>query len=183
MSQEYKITKVSADKPREWPNPHGGTVYYIKVMLEGHDKPVSVGKKAPDALKPGFTVYGTIEPSDLPEDKFKAEVKPEFNSPKDGVNWEERNNSIRAQFAIKAAVQAVGTTPPPDAQVKDKTALGTYFDNVEYTARQFYQMVDRLTKPEVKATLDDDFDGPHHDADELNSLVDSEPINLDDIPF
>ena len=183
MGQEYKVTKVSSEKPREWSNPHGGTVYYIKTMLEGHSKPVSIGKKTPDALKPGFMVYGVIEPSDLPEDKFKGEKKPEFNSPKD-VNWDERNNSIRAQFAIKAAVQAVGNTPSPDAQVKDETALGTYFDNIEYTARQFNEMVDRITKPEIKASYDEDFDGPHQDPEELNNLVDSgEPINLDDIPF
>lgn len=77
---EYKITQVSSRPPREWAGPKG-TVYYIKVKLDGHAKPVSIGKKAPDALKVGDTVYGTITEDPMhDEDKFKAEQNPSYSS-------------------------------------------------------------------------------------------------------
>ena len=73
--QDYKVVKVSEQEPKKWDGPNG-TVYYIKTMLEGHDKPVSIGKKSADALKVGDTVYGEIQPTDYIGDKFKAGKKP-----------------------------------------------------------------------------------------------------------
>lgn len=71
MAQEFEITKVSEDEPRKWDGPNG-VVYYIKVMLDGHNKPVTIGKKSKDALKVGDKVFGDIKTSDYPEDGFKA---------------------------------------------------------------------------------------------------------------
>lgn len=71
MAQEYTITKISEDEPREWKGEFG-TVYYIKVKLEGHNKPVTIGKKSPDALKVGDKVFGDIKPTEYPEDGFKS---------------------------------------------------------------------------------------------------------------
>lgn len=70
MAQEYTITRISSEDPRQWTGEHG-TVYYIKVMLDGHNKPVSIGKKDPNALKVGETVFGDIIPTEYAEDKFK----------------------------------------------------------------------------------------------------------------
>lgn len=67
----YKITKVSDDEPKVWGEGERKT-YYIKVMLEGHEKPVTIGKKKPGALSVGMTVEGDIIPTEYAEDKFKA---------------------------------------------------------------------------------------------------------------
>jgi hypothetical protein len=80
MAREYKVTQVSSEAPREWQGPNG-TVFYIKVKLEGHPKPVTIGKKSPDALKASDTVYGTIiSDPNRNEDKFKAEQNPHQSS-------------------------------------------------------------------------------------------------------
>lgn len=71
MAQEYTITKVSEQAPRQW-NGEFGTTYYIKVMLEGHNKPVEIGKKDPNALKVGDKVFGDIRTSEYPSDGFKS---------------------------------------------------------------------------------------------------------------
>jgi hypothetical protein len=79
MANSYKITQVSSQPPRAWDGPKG-TVWYIKVRLEGHPKAVSIGKLAPDALKVGDTVYGTITEDPMhDEDKFKADQNPSFS--------------------------------------------------------------------------------------------------------
>lgn len=72
---EYKILMIDEAEPRKWDGPNG-TVFYITVGLEGHPKPVSIGKKSPDALKVGDTVFGTIVPTDYITDKWKGEAKP-----------------------------------------------------------------------------------------------------------
>lgn len=77
MPREYKVTKVSQEQPREYTGQYG-TVYYIKAMVEGHNKPISVGKKDPHGLKVGDVLYGDIKTSDYPEDSFKAAQKPQF---------------------------------------------------------------------------------------------------------
>jgi hypothetical protein len=77
-AQEYTITRVSSEAPREWGTGQMKT-YYIKVAVDGHVKPISVGKKSPDALKVGDTIYGTIiEDAAHSEDKFKSEQNPGF---------------------------------------------------------------------------------------------------------
>lgn len=69
---QYTITAIDSNNINEWEGPHG-TVFYIPVTLEGHDKIVSMGKKTRDALKVGDTVNGTIIPTDKSEDKWKAD--------------------------------------------------------------------------------------------------------------
>jgi hypothetical protein len=81
---EYKIAMIDEDEPRKWDGPHG-TVWYITVGLEGHPKPVSIGKKSPDALKVGDIVYGTIQPTDYLTDKWKADPKPQTGSTPQGT--------------------------------------------------------------------------------------------------
>lgn len=177
MSQEYKILQVSEQEPREWNGPHG-IVYYIKVKLEGHDKPVSIGKKKPDALKSGYTVYGTIEESDLPEDKFKSEQNPNPSGPvhTDNVNkpdeayWADKQNTIRAQWAIGQAIQLFNHKPTDTVDN----------ERLEQTAKTLFAMVDRVKDGEPEAQINPD------DADVVTGEpMDNfdEPINLDDIPF
>lgn len=76
MAQEYKIKSIFPDDPKKWKGPHG-TIYYREVLVEGHDKPLSVGKKDPNALKEGDTIFGDIIESDYISDKFKPSSPPE----------------------------------------------------------------------------------------------------------
>lgn len=82
---EYKVKQIMAGEPREWKGPHG-VVWYIEVMVEGHEKPLSVGKKDPNSLKVGDTIYGDIVETDYITDKFTPSAppqgKPEYK-PKD----------------------------------------------------------------------------------------------------
>lgn len=148
MSQEYKIIKVSSQPPKEWEGSHG-KVYYIKVMLEGHDKPVSVGKKSPDALKAGDTIFGTIVPTDFGEDKFKSESKPYGgggHAPKD-------EKAIQSMWAIGQAISAMGLVGDKDTDF--------YIGEVSDLAVQLFGMVDFVkgsvgASPEGKDSVNND---------------------------
>lgn len=177
---EYKVTRISASPPKEhYSETYKNTTYYIKVMLEGHDRPVTVGKKSPDALKVGDIVSGQILQTQYETDKFKAESKPYPSqaAPRD-------NSEIRAQFAIKAAI-----------------AFGVERDNIESQAIAFFQMVDRVKNPHTQAPMMSKLATGYEKAkaaaaalkvkqtfsdgspvDEVYPVGD-EPINLDDIPF
>lgn len=113
MPQHYKVIQISPEQPRKWDGPHGA-VYYIDVMLEGHAKPVSIGKKSPDALKAGATVYGDIEESDFVADKFKAAK--EFNQT--GTTASE---SVDTQESIWRSVALNNATALQAARVSNNT--------------------------------------------------------------
>lgn len=109
---DYQITRVS-DDVKEWKGPKG-TIYYHKVLLDGWEKPVSIGKKKAHALSPGDTISGTIERTDAPEDKWHAapmgsfgggggfggNAQPAKYAPKDDHTQE----SIARSVALKASV-------------------------------------------------------------------------------
>lgn len=173
---DYKVLQVSGEAPRQWDGPHG-TVYYIKAKLEGHDKPVSIGKKKPDALKVGDTVYGTIEVSDLPEDKFKPAAPPQAsqsgqaNYGNAGTDykpaWQPRDDSaIQAQFAIKGAIELVnGQEKKPD----------DVFSTIEDYAKELFAMIDRVknSKPDSAEPL----------PEPPNEEETADEFNQDMIPF
>jgi hypothetical protein len=136
---EYKITQVSAQPPRQWDGPNG-TVWYIKVKLDGHAKPVSIGKRSPDALKVGDTVHGTIiEDGMHDEDKFKAEQNPAYSgggSSASKPSYTPRDDmAIRAQWAIGQSMTATYN--------KDAGNIA----EVELLATALFAMVDRVKEP------------------------------------
>ena len=105
---EYKISKVSDQEPKKYDGQYG-TTYYIKVMLDGHAKPVEIGKKSPDALKAGDTVYGSITATEYQTDKFKGEQEP-FEGSKGSFNKVEdpaKQDSIIRQSSMKASIDLV----------------------------------------------------------------------------
>lgn len=134
---EYRVARVSDQTPREWDNPKGGRIYYIKVMLEGHDKPVAVGKRKPDALSVGQVIHGTIQPKpDFPEDGFKPDA---MDQPHSASNYTPRDDAaIKAQFAIKAAIQYSATQNGIPAM-----------DDIEGYAQMFFGMVERVKQGSV----------------------------------
>lgn len=167
MAQEYTIEKVSENKPREWTGDYG-TTYYIKVMLKGHQKPVEIGKKSPDALKVGDTVFGEIQAKDFDTDGFKHERKP-----MGGGSFQSRpdhHEEIKAQWAIGQAINFLTTIPGEQKNPKDPQL------DIETWAKNFYAMVERVKTglPTPKAA---DVESDVTDADL------EEPINLDGIPF
>lgn len=120
---EYTVERISEKPPREWEGKHG-TVYYIKTKLSGHNKPVEIGKKSPNALSVGEKVYGTIEATEYESDRFKAERKPFTGGGKD-------EGAIKAMWAIGQSVQLAAGS---------KASLS----DVEKVAKELFKMVDRV---------------------------------------
>jgi len=135
---EYRITDVDVHNVREWDGPNG-KVFYIPVMVEGHSKWISIGKKSKDALNKGDTIYGTIEETEYATDKFKAEkqFQQRYDGPKKGYTQRD-DSAIRAQWAIGQAVQL-------------NVAGAIKFDGVEETAKLLYAMVDRVKASEPES--------------------------------
>jgi hypothetical protein len=166
---EYRITRVSQDVPREWGQGDKKT-YYIKVMLDGHSKPVSIGKNSPTALKVGDTVTGRIVETQYAEDKWEHERKAFTGG---GFKADpDKQAQIKAQWAIgKAKDWVLHTTQ----EVAD----------IEPQAKQFFAMVDRVkngtttgtTAPELQTTA------TTKKPDVVVTDIPDDPINLDDIPF
>lgn len=177
---EYKIARISTEQPREhFSEKFNSTTYYIKVMVEGHDRPVSVGKKSPDALKVGDTIYGEIVPTQYDTDNFKPETKP-------NPAFQKRDDSaIKAQWAIGQAVSLF--TSGKDEAISD----------IEKNAKDFYVMVDRVkaqppqqsgyqqAKEQANKLRPQPSTGSKafSDGSPVEEFPGSEEINLDDIPF
>lgn len=166
MGQTYTITKVSQEKPHEHVNSYG-TTYYIKVMLDKHNKPVSIGKKQPDALKVGDTVYGRVVPTQYETDNWQGEQpQPDHPAPTTNQAYTPKDQDlIRAQWAIGQAV-ASGYRAPEEIEANAKT-LFAMADRVKQSAPITPETVAKVFTP------DPVYDLPPGD----------EPINLDDIPF
>ena len=162
---EYKVTKVSEQEPKKYDGQYGRT-YYIKVMLEGHTKPVEIGKKSPDAIKAGDTVYGTITPTEYQTDKFKAEAKP--YTP--GTKQEDpaKQDSIIRQSSMKAAIDLV---------VNGKIELTELYDRadqiVAWVKGDSVRLEPKLIKP----------DSLKNDDELAKEMLGLEEIDLDDIQF
>ena len=161
----YKVLKVSEQEPKKYDGQYG-TTYYIKVMLEGHAKPVEIGKKSPDAIKVGDVLNGTIIPTEYQTDKFKAEAKP-FGGGK--TEDPAKQDSIIRQSSMKAAIDLV---------VSGKIELSDLYlqaDDIVAWVKGEKKETPKLVKPESLKS-DEDL------AKELLGL-DDEEINLDDIQF
>lgn len=134
----YIITEISRQKPKPW-----NDIFYVNVKVKEHDKPISVGKKDPTTLRVGDTLHGTITPTDLPSDRFKAEQPTEQEKPSEGSYWAEKDKAIRAQWAIGQAVQLNIATGKMDS------------GKIEEHAKALFSMVDRVKLGE---NTSDDFD-------------------------
>jgi hypothetical protein len=165
---EYKVTKVSEQEPKKFDGQYG-TTYYIKVMLDGHTKPVEIGKKTPDAIKVGDVLTGTVIPTEYQTDKFKAE-RPGFTSGAKRVEDPAKQDSIIRQSSMKAAIDLV---------VSGKIELGDLYTRadsiVAWVKGEQPKTEPKLVKPESLKS-DEDL------AKEMLGLEEEE-INLDDIQF
>jgi hypothetical protein len=144
MSQDYRISDVSEATPRRWDGPNG-TVYYITVHLEGHPKAVSIGKKAPDALKAGDTVFGDIEATTYPEDKFKAGKKV----------WNE--NQYRQQAPQQNTIPNISAPPLQDMGNPANVEQNQILDGMRKTYDKLLEIekkVDKLMYGEPETTAE-----------------------------
>ncbi|HJQ07958.1 MAG TPA: hypothetical protein VJ836_00590 [Candidatus Saccharimonadales bacterium] len=138
MAQEYVIKSVK--KGREWGNDFGKFQSYA-LALDGVGEPVQLNKKVPVKNEPkeGDTLYGILEEK-IHEGriyyKFKVEKKPDSGYSGKGSYQPRDDEAIRAQFALKLAVQAYGPNQSDDQDI--------YFADIETYAKHFYAMVDRV---------------------------------------
>lgn len=135
---EYVIEMIDSEPAKRWDGPNG-TVYYKNVGLGGHPKPVSIGKKTPDALKVGDTVYGTIVPTDYLTDKWKGEAKPPGSSQGSSstLDYEPSTNTRWAiALAYRAFVQVTGSVEDSGGEFP--------FKAVELHAIELLKMFDKL---------------------------------------
>lgn len=163
---EYTVARVSEQEPKKYDGQYG-TTYYIKVMLNGHTKPVEIGKKSPNAIKAGDVLNGTIIPTEYHTDKFKAEAKP-FTG---GGKSEDpaKQDSIIRQSSMKAAIDLV---------VSGKIEISNLYlqaDDIVAWVKGEKKVEPKLVKPE---SLKND----EELAKEMLGLEEEE-INLDDIQF
>lgn len=164
-SKEYKVVKVSEQEPKKYEGQYGVT-YYIKVMLDGHSKPVEIGKKSPDAIKVGDVMYGEVISTQYQTDKFKAEKKP-FTP---GVKQEDpaKQDSIIKQSSMKAAIDLV---------VAGKIELDELYDRadaiVAWVKGNNSKLEPKLVKPESLKS----------DEELAKEMLGLEEIDLNDIQF
>lgn len=175
---EYKIVRVSQEAPKEHFNEkYNSTTYYIKVMLEGHTRPVSIGKRSANALKAGDTVHGTITTTEFDTDNFKADA---LNPPVvPGGSFEPKDqNTIRAQWAIGQAKDLY-------LGVANQLDKGTEFENwILERSQWFYRIVEEVkaNSPATDAESVKQFFSDGSPVDTVHPF-DDKPISLDEIPF
>lgn len=132
MAQDYKLVQF---KPSDFKDQHGNT--WCDVAFEGISEPVKWVVKDPSKPKVGETYYGRIEQktskADKPYQRFYAEKKEETTKPTEEY-WADKNDAIKAQFAIKVAVQAT------ELKASDEG----YFDDIEHLAKKFFNMVEKV---------------------------------------
>ncbi len=194
--QEYKLTSFEKS---DYQDAHGN--YWCSATFEGVGEPVKWVAKDPTKVQVGQEYFGEIKDmtskAGKPYLRFYRANKPDGQAPSSGASsastssWQPRDDSaIRAQFAIKAAVDLL---KDPSAEVAETT--------IEHWAIIFYKMVDRVkeagadkpaeTAPikEAERSLAEMFrnrnDSPAAQSERVDVVheVTDEPINLNDIPF
>lgn len=164
--KDYKLVQF---KESDFKDNFGNT--WCDAAFEGISEPVKWVVKDPSKIEVGNTYYGEIiqktSKADKPYQRFYAKKKEESTDNKEEY-WEDKNLSIRAQWAIGQAVQAT----------EIKTSDNGYEKDIEYLANMFYKMVNRikLTDAEIERKEQEDSFKPIEDPADTS-------INLDDIPF
>lgn len=159
MAQEYKVVQF---KKGDFQDNYGN--WWCDMVLEGFGEPVKIVVKDPMQFEDGMTLYGSIEQKTSKAGKqynrFKREQKPDTEEKE--AYWQEKNMSIRAQWAIGQAVSVHADN----------------IEKVETLANELFEMVDR-----VSGNVEQARDQEEKVASEVVHEVDDQPINLDDIPF
>lgn len=130
-----KVGTTGTNAPKPWNSASGGPMMSYKVIFQGDPKTiVELSQKASSpAPKKGDVLEGHIDMSGQYGPKFKKEYANRGGgAPKDEA-------AIRAQFAIKAAIQLYAALPEKArAEVQDSQLW------VEARAKEMYAMVDAV---------------------------------------
>lgn len=178
MAQDYKVTAVSGQPPRQFETKYGPLVSY-KIKLEGVSEVVEITKK-PDSPVPkeGDSLYGTLDMSGQYGPKFKSERRAD-NSFGGGGNAGSKpayqpkdEKAIQAMWAIGQAVAANGERN--DQKIGDYT--GVVFD----IAVELFNMVDLVKNNGVEEKAEPET--PKSDLEAVADLMDA-PVDLSEIPF
>ena len=188
MSSEYKVTRISEQEPKKYDGQYG-TTYYIKVMLEGHEKPVEIGKKTPDAIKAGDTVYGSITATEYQTDKFKGEQKPFEQKSFNKVEDPAKQDSIIRQSSMKASIDLVSNGKIELDELYTRADEIVAWVKGELSKNELSK--GELSKDQVTETPQlvkpDSLKSVKEKAQEMSNSdlgdFDTEEINLDDIQF
>lgn len=139
MAKEYELTAFDTGK-EPYVDQHGNT--WCTAVFLGEGEPVKWVVKDPTAVKVGDSYYGNIteekSKAGKPYLRFRRETRPEGSTspqtdkPNDEY-WTERNDAIKAQFAIKTAVELLKN---PEADIPEET--------IEHWAKIFFNMVERV---------------------------------------
>lgn len=177
--KEYTITKVSTEEPRTWDGPNG-TTYYIKVMLEGHQKPVSIGKKQPNSLNVGDKVFGQITETQYPEDKFTAGKNPNYTG---GYQKGGKQPMDTTTMYVSYAKDILVAMIEAKVELKDFDA---YIVKVAESGKKLKELIETepkkdWVKPGVREKLQPKEELPP--VDTYDNINEDTEINLDDIPF
>lgn len=179
---QYTVQGVANTAPKEYTNAYG-TTYYHRVKLVGVEKAVSIGKKAPNAIKAGDVINGTIEKTALPEDKWHGEApapgaggfsgqQPAANAGNQSSGYVPRDDShIKAQWAIGQATTFYLATAKIDLNAKDR------LDVIESLATEYFAMVERVkVVPVVEPVPEAPADGFGQDTgfDDINQDIPDE---------
>ena len=178
---EYKITKVSDQEPKKYDGQYG-TTYYIKVMLDGHAKPVEIGKKSPDALKAGDTVYGSITPTEYQTDKFKGEQKPFEQKSFNKVEDPAKQDSIIRQSSMKASIDLVSNGKIELDELYTRAEEIVAWVKGELSKDQLVKEQPKLVLPESLKKGETSLSEPDYDS-ALEEEIDLDGVDLDDITF
>lgn len=180
---EYTVQGVANTAPKEYANAFGIT-YYHRVKLVGVDKAVSIGKKAPNAIKAGDIINGSIETTAFSEDKWHGEAPAPgaggFTGPTPqastastaGTGYTPRDDShIKAQWAIGQATTFYLATAKIELGTKNRMEV------VEALAAEYFAMVERVKNvPVVEPLPEPPADGFGQDEapDDINQSIPDE---------
>ncbi len=140
MAKEYELTAFDVGR-EPYVDPHGNT--WCTAVFLGEGEPVKWVVKDPTAIKVGQKYYGSIveqtSKAGKPYLRFKREKPPEntyvsTDNKQSDEYWSERNDAIKAQFAIKTAVELL----------KNPEADDISEELIEHWARSFFNMVERV---------------------------------------
>lgn len=153
-----KVGSTGANAPKPWTSSNGGPMMSYKVIFEGNPRTIVELSQKPStpAPKKGDVLEGTIDMSNKYGPKFKKAFapRPGGGAPKD-------ESAIRAQFAIKAAIQFYAALP-------EKTRAGIEDGQlwIEARAKEMFTMVDA-----VKGAATTTVDPAQKEADDFSQAI------------
>lgn len=184
MAQEYTVLQF---KKGDFQDAHGN--YWCDMALEGVGEPVRIVVKDPMQYSDGMVLYGEVKEmtskAGKPYNRFYREQRPEgqqslpTNKPQQSDQyWEDRNDAIKAQWALGRSYEKHGATP--DA-LKDARWLFENANNVVSTEASQQSGYEKFKASKPTPKQEDDAETASLVAKMEETM--NEPIDMSEIPF